>query len=208
MRSRAVVARPFIRCLRNKSTMKRVSIIFSIAFSVISSIASVSAASSSFVEHADGITDTSTTMRRLEDGGGLEFEDLSETPMHEVILTSLKVYGSVFAVLFVIFLLGRRYYPKAFLVLRDSEEDATELSRKSFGPLSWIWKVFGIGDEEIFEECGMDAVSIYCVVAVSCNPGCCPFTILTLNKFLRYPISTITRSSSFALSALECVLPP
>ena len=168
--------------------MKRVSIIFSSAFSVISSIASVSAAaSSSFVEHADGITDTSTstTMRRLEDGGGLEFEDLSETPMHEVILTSLKVYGSVFAVLFVIFLLGRRYYPKAFLVLRDSEEDATELSRKSFGPLSWIWKVFGIGDEEIFEECGMDAVSIYCVVAVSCNPGCA-FTILTLNRFLRY----------------------
>lgn len=164
--------------------MKRVSIVFPSAFSVISSIASVSAASSSFVEHADGITDTSTTMRRLEDGGGLEFEDLSETPMHEVILTSLKVYGSVFAVLFVIFLLGRRYYPKAFLVLRDSEEDATELSRKSFGPLSWIWKVFGIGDEEIFEECGMDAVSIYCVVAVSCNPGCA-FTILTLNKFLR-----------------------
>jgi len=77
MRSGAVVARSFIRCLHNKSTMKRVSIIFSSAFSVISSIASVSAAaSSSFVEHADGITDTSTTMRRLEDGGGLEFDGI------------------------------------------------------------------------------------------------------------------------------------
>lgn len=171
--------------------MKRVPILFSIALTVISSIASASAASSSFVDHhADGITDpsivTMSLSRRLEDSGGLEFEDLSETPMHEVILTSLKVYGSVFAVLFVIFLLGRRYYPKAFLVLRDSEEDATELSRNTFGPVSWMWKVFGIGDEEIFEECGMDAVSIYCVVAVSCNPGCA-FTILILSfvKFLR-----------------------
>ena len=167
--------------------MKHVPILFSIALAVISSIASVSAASSAVVDHADGITGPSAgtmtsleaprldaaavaaavgTGRRLEDGGGLEFEDLSETPMHEVILTSLKVYGSVFALLFVIFLLGRRYYPKAFLVLRDSEEDATELSRNTFGPVSWIWKVFGIGDEEIFEECGMDAVSIYCVVAM------------------------------------------
>lgn len=97
-------------------------------------------------------------MRNLEDSG-LEFEDLSGTPMHEVILTSLKVYGSLFAALFVVFLLGRHYYPKAFLVLRDSEE-ATDLSRNTFGPISWIWKVFGVGDEEIFEECGMDAVSV------------------------------------------------
>ena len=99
-----------------------------------------------------------TVMRKLEDSG-LEFEDLSGTPMHEVILTSLKVYGSLFAALFVVFLLGRHYYPKAFLVLRDSEE-ATNLSRTTFGPISWIWKVFGVGDEEIFEECGMDAVSV------------------------------------------------
>ena len=99
-----------------------------------------------------------TMMRNLEDSG-LEFEDLSGTPMHEVILTSLKVYGSLFAALFVVFLLGRHYYPKAFLALRDSEE-ATDLSRNTFGPISWIWKVFGVGDEEIFEECGMDAVSV------------------------------------------------
>ena len=96
--------------------------------------------------------------RELDDAG-LDFEDLSGTPMHEVILTSLKVYGSVFAALFVVFLLGRQYYPKAYLVLRDSEEDATELSKRTFGPISWMWKVFGVSDEEIFEECGMDAVS-------------------------------------------------
>ena len=101
-----------------------------------------------------------STMRHLENG--FEVEDLSGTPMHEVIITSLKVYGSLFAVLFVVFLLGRHYYPKAFLVLRDSEEDATDLSRNTFGPISWMWKVFGIGDEEIFEECGMDAVSTCC----------------------------------------------
>lgn len=104
------------------------------------------------------ITTTNAMMRNLEDSG-LEFEDLSGTPMHEVILTSLKVYGSLFAALFVVLLLGRHYYPKAFLVLRDSEE-ATDLSRKVFGPISWIWKVFGVSDEEIFEECGMDAVSV------------------------------------------------
>ena len=108
-------------------------------------------------QHA--VTDEPITMMRNLEDSGLEFEDLSGPPMHEVILTSLKVYGSLFAALFVVFLLGRHYYPKAFLVLRDSEE-ATDLSRNTFGPISWIWKVFGVGDEKIFEECGMDAVSV------------------------------------------------
>ena len=190
--------------------MKHVPILFSIALAVISSIASVSAASSAVVDHADGITGPSagTMMRRLEDGGGLEFEDLSETPMHEVILTSLKVYGSVFAVLFVIFLLGRHYYPKAFLVLRDSEEDATELSTNTFGPVSWIWKVFGIGDEEIFDECGMDAVSISIVLCLYLAVLVVLLRSLPLNKYLPIKLNSDDhRSSSFALSALECVLP-
>jgi len=209
--------------------MKHVPILFSIALAVISSIASVSAASSAVVDHADGMTGPSAgtmtsleaprldaaavaaavgTGRRLEDGGGLEFEDLSETPMHEVILTSLKVYGSVFALLFVIFLLGRRYYPKAFLVLRDSEEDATELSTNTFGPVSWIWKVFGIGDEEIFDECGMDAVSISIVLCLYLAVLVVLLRSLPLNKYLPIKLNSDDhRSSSFALSALECVLP-
>ena len=96
--------------------------------------------------------------RFLEDSGGLEFEDLSDTPMHEVLITSLRVYGSVFAGLFVAFVIGRHFFPKAFLVLRESEEEATELSRRTFGSISFLWKIFGVTDEEIFDQCGMDAI--------------------------------------------------
>ena len=145
--------------------MKRFPIAIYYAALVAIGAASASAGTTADLVHhvADDMIQTiaaPTGARRLEDSG-LEFEDLSGTPMHEVILTSLKVYGSLFAALFVVFLLGRHYYPKAFLVLRNSEEDATDLSRRTFGPISWMWKVFGVGDEEIFEECGMDAVSVY-----------------------------------------------
>jgi len=111
----------------------------------------------SVVDDAATLSDGGMMQSRELEDSGLEFEDLSGTPMHEVILTSLKVYGSVFAALFVVFLLGRQYYPKAYLILRDSDE-ATELSKRTFGPISWMWKVFGVSDEEIFEECGMDAI--------------------------------------------------
>lgn len=139
--------------------MKRLPI--AIIYAALVAIGAASASAGTTTDLAAHDIDMQTTARRLEDSGGLEFEDLSGTPMHEVILTSLKVYGSLFAALFVVFLLGRHYYPKAFLVLRNSEEDATDLSRRTFGPISWMWKVFGVGDEEIFEECGMDAVSVY-----------------------------------------------
>ena len=150
-----------------KSTMKRLLVVISIVLSAIS----VASASAAGLTGPGGVEHATNVVRYLEDGGGLEFEDLSGTPMHEVILTSLKVYGSLFAALFFVFLLGRHFYPKAFLVLRDSEEDATDLSRKIFGPISWMWKVFGVSDEEIFEECGMDAVSIFTGIIRSTNPN-------------------------------------
>ena len=92
-----------------------------------------------------------------ESTSGFEIDDLSGTPMHEVILDTLKVYGVIFCVLFILFLLVRRFFPKPYFILRESDDDATELSKRTFGPISFLWKVFTVSDEEIFNECGLDA---------------------------------------------------
>lgn len=88
---------------------------------------------------------------------GLDFEDVSDLPMHEVLFTSLEVYGSLFAVCFVLFLIGRWIYPQGYLILRNKGEH-TGLSQNTFGPLSWMYHVFRVDDEEILKDCGMDAV--------------------------------------------------
>mmetsp|Transcript_20895 Transcript_20895/g.31647 ORF Transcript_20895/g.31647 Transcript_20895/m.31647 type:complete len:914 (+) Transcript_20895:35-2776(+) len=94
--------------------------------------------------------------RELEDTG-LEFDDVSDLPMHEVISTSLSLYGTIFVVCFVLFLFGRWKYPQGYLILRNKDEH-TGLSQNIFGPLSWIYHVFQVDDEEILQDCGMDAI--------------------------------------------------
>lgn len=97
--------------------------------------------------------------RFLEDAG-LDFEDVSDLTMLEVIRASFRVYGSIFAVVFVIFLVGRRYYRAAFNVLGSSDETRTPLCGDEYygGWISWMWLVFRPTDDELFEHCGMDAV--------------------------------------------------
>lgn len=101
---------------------------------------------------------SSSSHRYLDDSGGLDFEDLSGLSMLEVLRSSLRLYGSIFAVMFTVFLLGRKFYPKAYFVLESSEDEATELCKERHGTFSWMWKVFRVTDDELFEYCGMDAV--------------------------------------------------
>lgn len=49
--------------------------------------------------------------------------------------------------------------PKVYFVLADSKEEATEISRRTFGPIDWMWKIFTrVSDEDIYEQCGFDSI--------------------------------------------------
>mmetsp|Transcript_34526 Transcript_34526/g.74875 ORF Transcript_34526/g.74875 Transcript_34526/m.74875 type:complete len:929 (-) Transcript_34526:73-2859(-) len=140
----------------------------------------------------------SHSTRYLEDCGGLECEDMSGLSMLEVLRSSLRLYGSIFAAMFVLFLLGRRYQPKAYFVLEGSEEECTELCKQRFGPISWMWKVFRVTDEELFEQCGMDAVCFIRTLGYGMGVA----VIATLNGIYLFPIYA---TSGGEFSELEAV---
>ena len=103
---------------------------------------------------------SAATMRYLEDCSGLGCEDLSGLSMLEILRSTLRFYGAIFAVSFISFLIGRKTLPKVYFVLADSKDEATGISRKTFGPIDWIWKIFTrVSNEDIYEQCGLDSIS-------------------------------------------------
>jgi len=85
----------------------------------------------------------------------IDDSDLSST---EILLTTFKFYGVIFLASFVIFLFLRNRFTRAYNVNNSVEKYRTPISAEFHGPLSWMWNVFLVSDEEIFNHCGMDAI--------------------------------------------------
>ena len=76
----------------------------------------------------------------------------------EVLRNTLRIYGSLFLVLFIVFCSVRRKYPGAYNVRSYNEDLKTDLADNQFGFISWMWKLFFISDNEFLNECGMDSL--------------------------------------------------
>ena len=76
----------------------------------------------------------------------------------QVLRDTLKVYGSIFAVCFFLFCCLRRKYPKAFNIRSWVPELQCALAKQKYGFLSWLWQIRLATDDEIREQCGMDAL--------------------------------------------------
>jgi hypothetical protein len=120
--------------------------------------------------------DEYAVVRRLEEAvnetditGDIYFD---ETGANEgsVLASSLKVYGSIFLVLFTLFLCLRRKYARYFNVRSWSPKIRCELADDPHGLIRWVWELYFVKDEDILEQCGMDALcflrSIYFGVKV------------------------------------------
>eukprot|EP00588_Corethron_pennatum_P006430 CAMPEP_0194286570 /NCGR_PEP_ID=MMETSP0169-20130528/32792_1 /TAXON_ID=218684 /ORGANISM="Corethron pennatum, Strain L29A3" /LENGTH=899 /DNA_ID=CAMNT_0039033047 /DNA_START=142 /DNA_END=2838 /DNA_ORIENTATION=+ len=82
----------------------------------------------------------------------------SDLPGTEILETTFGTYGVFFLASFVIFLFLRNRFLQAYNVNDSVEEYRTPISARFHGPLSWMWNVFLVSDEEIFNHCGMDAI--------------------------------------------------
>jgi len=81
----------------------------------------------------------------------------SVTPT-QIIASTFKIYGSIFLVIFAVFLLLRAKFPLTYTFNSRALKHITPLSKSRYGSLQWIYKVFTFTDEEIFENCGMSAI--------------------------------------------------
>eukprot|EP00529_Nitzschia_sp_RCC80_P004580 CAMPEP_0113497682 /NCGR_PEP_ID=MMETSP0014_2-20120614/30758_1 /TAXON_ID=2857 /ORGANISM="Nitzschia sp." /LENGTH=943 /DNA_ID=CAMNT_0000391633 /DNA_START=249 /DNA_END=3080 /DNA_ORIENTATION=- /assembly_acc=CAM_ASM_000159 len=105
--------------------------------------------------------------RLLEDDDGTNSTTSNSTSSTEAeetyndaatIRNTLRIYGSLFVVLLVLFCYLRKKFPRAYNVRSWAEDIQTPLAERQYGYLSWMWKVYLVSDSEMLDECGMDAL--------------------------------------------------
>jgi len=88
--------------------------------------------------------------------GSNSADSLTET---EIIKTTCAVYGSIFAALFIVFLIVRPRYPHVYNLKKSFPAFHTPVADDAFGRISWMWKVFTVSYDDIRDQCGMDAMT-------------------------------------------------
>lgn len=102
----------------------------------------------------------------------------------ELIKNTCKLYLSIFAALFIVFLLVRTRYPLVYNFKESFPAFRTPVADDSFGALSWMYKVFKVSDEDIREQCGMDAITTIRVL----ESGVKLSLVGIFNSFFLFPI--------------------
>ncbi|KAL7578677.1 hypothetical protein ACA910_009816 [Epithemia clementina (nom. ined.)] len=94
-------------------------------------------------------------MRNLEtsneDGKTTDFNDA------RVLRDSVLIYGGILLFVIIVFSYLRRKFPKVYNVRNWVEHLKTYLSNDQYRFFSWLWRLYMVTDDEIMEECGMDA---------------------------------------------------
>jgi hypothetical protein len=85
-------------------------------------------------------------------------DDIVASNDSSIIRETLRLYGSFYLCCFLLYCVLRRRYPLLFNVRSWVPELECELAKREYGLFDWFWKVFGFTDEEIFKDCGMDAM--------------------------------------------------
>lgn len=91
--------------------------------------------------------------------GAEDFNATSGQTDTEILRATCRLYGGLFLLLFLAFLVLRAVYPAAYNLKRSYAHLAVPLARAPFGSLSWTWRVFSVPCDDLAEQCGMDAAT-------------------------------------------------
>jgi hypothetical protein len=84
--------------------------------------------------------------------------ELTQGNDSEVLRDTLRIYGSLFLLLLLLFCILRRRYARVYNIRNWLDEIKTDLASDQRGFISWMWKLFLVTDSEMLDECGMDAL--------------------------------------------------
>ncbi|CAJ1962995.1 unnamed protein product [Cylindrotheca closterium] len=76
----------------------------------------------------------------------------------EALENSLRIYGSLFVVVMLVFCWLRKKYPRCYNIRGWVEGLRTPLADEQYGFYDWIWKLNSIEEKVMMDECGMDAL--------------------------------------------------
>lgn len=77
----------------------------------------------------------------------------------EIIRGTLRIYGSIYLAIFLLFCVVRQKYPKLYNLRGWVPEMKSSLAEtQTYGFFNWAWRVFQVNDDELVANCGMDAI--------------------------------------------------
>mmetsp|Transcript_41542 Transcript_41542/g.100007 ORF Transcript_41542/g.100007 Transcript_41542/m.100007 type:complete len:923 (-) Transcript_41542:1031-3799(-) len=76
----------------------------------------------------------------------------------DALANSLRIYGSLFVVIMILFCCLRKKYPRAYCVRGWVDGLRTPLADEQYGFFDWMWKLNSIEEQVLMDECGMDAL--------------------------------------------------
>lgn len=96
--------------------------------------------------------------RRLEEKD--DGESANEFNDGETLRTTMRVYGSLYLVLLVIFCFVRRRY-RAYSIRNWAPKLKCDLASEQHGWISWMWRLYVLPEDDILDNCGMDALCFF-----------------------------------------------
>ena len=93
-----------------------------------------------------------------EETNGNDDEALVEYNDSEVLRNTFMIYGNIMLVVILLFCWARRRFPKVYNTRNWVDPIKSKLAQEQFGFFSWMWKVYHVTDDELLDECGMDAL--------------------------------------------------
>ena len=99
-----------------------------------------------------------------------------------ILRDSLRVYGSLFAVGFIIYCCVRKRFPRFFAVRQWIPQHKTPLAQDQFGYISWIWKVYSFSEDDLLVTIGLDALCFLRVLNLGFRLSCfgCAISIVLI----------------------------
>jgi len=87
----------------------------------------------------------------------------------DVLKNTFMIFGSIFAALFLCFLFFRKRFPRTYNVRNSVPEHNCALAEDTLGTLRWIYRVFLVSDEEMYDQCGLDSVVYLRMLRFGCH---------------------------------------
>ena len=85
-------------------------------------------------------------------------DDAANTDDSEVLRATFLLYGSVLLGVFVLFCFVRLKFPRPYNLRNWVEDLKTPIAANQFGFFSWLWQLNAITEDEILNDCGLDAL--------------------------------------------------
>ena len=131
-------------------------------------------------------------VRRLDEEETTDKNNTTANGSSSIILNTLRVYGTFYAVVIILFEILRRRFPRLYSIRSWIPEQECQLAKEKYpGLFSWFWLVFKVSDEQIFDQCGMDALCF-----IRAMRFCRHLSILgTLNALWLLPVYKTAKSA-------------